>query len=113
MDFTTLTTLKVLHLASAFALFGSLGAILMVSARPKSAVILHGISLLALLLIGFALLGKPPMAKSWWMIKVGLWLFMGFAPLIAKRRYLHPMLVFLLVLLAGSAAAWLGLMKPF
>jgi hypothetical protein len=105
--------LKVLHLASAFALFGSLGAILLVSARPKSAVILHGISLLALLLIGFALLKKPPMTQSWWMIKIGLWLFMGFAPVLAKRRYLHPMIVFILVLLAGAAAAWFGLKKPF
>lgn len=108
-----LITLKALHLASAFALFGSLGAILLVSARPKSAVILHGISLLALLLIGFALLKRPPMTQSWWMIKVGLWLFLGFAPLIAKRRYLHPMLVFILALLAGTASAWLGLTKPF
>ena len=106
-------SLKVLHLVSAFALFSSLGAILMVSARPKSAVILHGISLLALLLIGFALLKKPPMTQSWWMIKVGLWLFMGFAPMIAKRRYLHPSIVFVLVLAAGAASAWLGIVKPF
>ena len=106
-------SLKVLHLVSAFALFSSLGAILMVSARPKSAVILHGISLLALLLIGFALLKKPPMTQSWWMIKVGLWLFMGFAPMIAKRRYLHPSIVFVQVLAAGAASAWLGIVKPF
>jgi len=106
-------TLRVLHLVSAFALFSSLGAILLVSARPKSAVILHGISLLALLLIGFALLKKPPMTQSWWMIKVGLWLFMGFAPMIAKRRYLHPAIVFVLVLAAGAASAWLGIVKPF
>lgn len=110
MDFLTL---KTLHLVSAFALFGSLGAILLVTARPKSAVILHGISLVALLLIGFALLKKPPMGQSWWMIKIGLWLFFGVAPLLAKRRYLHPTLVFLLVLAAGGLAAWLGMAKPF
>lgn len=106
-------TLKTLHLVSAFALFGSLGATLLVAARPKSAAMLHGVSLLALLLIGFALLKKPPMKETWWMIKVGLWLFLGFAPLIAKRKYLHPMLVFILVLASGAFAAWLGLAKPF
>lgn len=105
--------LKVLHLASVFAVFAALGAILLVSDRPKSAIILHGISLLALLLVGFALLKKPPMTQSWWMIKLGLWLFLGVAPVIAKRRLLHPMVVFTLVLLAGAAAAWLGLKKPF
>lgn len=105
--------LKVLHLSSAFAVFAALGAILLVQNRPKSAIILHGISLLALLLVGFALLKKPPMTQSWWMIKLGLWLFLGVAPVIAKRRLLHPMVVFTLVLLAGAAAAWLGLKKPF
>ena len=107
------TVLKVLHIASAFGVFAALGAILLVPNRPKSAVILHGISLLALILVGFALLKKPPMNQSYWMIKVGLWLFLGLAPLIAKRRLLHPMIVFTLVLLAGAGATWLGLAKPF
>ena len=40
--FTDYFLLKTLHLTSAFALFASLGAILLTSNRPKLAMILHG-----------------------------------------------------------------------
>lgn len=106
-------TLKTLHLLSAFALFGALGAILLVSAKPKIASILHGISLIGLLLAGFAMLRKPPMDQAWWMVKSGLWLVLGMAPFFAKKRYLHPTLLFVIALAAAGLAAWLGLKKPF
>ena len=74
---------------------------------------LHGISLVFILLVGFAMLKRPPMGQSWWMIKLGLLLFIGLAPALAKRKVLPAPVVLCLCLVAAVAAAWLGLAKPF
>jgi hypothetical protein len=107
------TLLKTLHLAGVFALFTSLGATLLGGSSKKGASILHGVSLLLILLVGFAMLGKPPMHKSWWMIKLGLWLFLGAAPVLAKRKVLPAQIVLVLSIAAAATAAWLGMAKPF
>lgn len=105
--------LKTLHLAGAFGLFTSLGASLLAGSGKKAASILHGVSLLLILLVGFAMLKKPPMDQSWWMMKLGLWLFLGVAPVLAKRKVLPAWLVLMLSIAAAVTAAWLGLKKPF
>ncbi|MDP3850338.1 MAG: hypothetical protein Q8Q59_07540 [Luteolibacter sp.] len=105
--------LKTLHLAGAFGLFASLGASLLAGSGKKSASMLHGISLLLILLVGFAMLKKPPMDQSWWMIKLGLWLFIGLAPVLAKRKVLPAPVVLVFTITAAATAAWLGLSKPF
>ena len=105
--------LKTLHLAGVIGLFTSLGASLLAGSGKKSASILHGVSLLLILLVGFAILKKPPMGQSWWMIKLGLWLFLGVAPVLAKRKVLPAWIVLTLSIAAAVAAAWLGLRKPF
>ena len=105
--------LKTLHLAGVFGLFTSLGATLLAGSGKKGASILHGISLLLILVVGFAILKKPPMGQSWWMIKLGLWLFIGAAPVLARRKVLPSSVVLVLCLAAAVAAAWLGLTKPF
>lgn len=105
--------LKTLHLAGVIALFTSLGATLLGGSGKKGASILHGISLLLILLMGFAMLGKPPMEKYWWMVKIGLWLFLGVAPVLAKRKVLPATIVLALSIAAAVTAAWLGLAKPF
>ncbi|MES2920239.1 MAG: hypothetical protein V4819_01740 [Verrucomicrobiota bacterium] len=105
--------LKTLHVAGVIGLFTSLGATLLGGSGKKGASILHGISLLFILLIGFAMLRKPPMGESWWMIKLGLWLFIGAAPVLAKRKVLPSCVVLILCIAAAVTAAWLGLRKPF
>jgi hypothetical protein len=105
--------LKTLHLAGIFALFTSLGASLLAGSGKKGASMLHGISLILILLVGFAMLKKPPMNESWWMIKLGLWLFLGAAPVLAKRKVLPAVVVLALSIAAAATAAWLGLSKPF
>lgn len=105
--------LKTLHLVGVFALFSSLGATLLGNSRAKSASILHGISLVFILLIGFAMLKKPPMDSYWWMVKLGLWLFIGGAPVLAKRKIIPAPVVFALCLAAAAFSGWLGLAKPF
>ncbi len=105
--------LKTLHIAGALGLFTSLGATLLGGSGKKGASILHGVSLVLILLVGFAMLKKPPMGQYWWMIKLGLWLFIGAAPALAKRKILPGSVVLVLCLAAAATAAWLGLAKPF
>lgn len=108
-----LLILQTLHVAGAFALFASLGATLLAGSKGKAGSMLHGISLVLILLIGFAMLKKPPMDQYWWMVKLGLWLFIGVAPVLAKRKLLASWMVFALCLAAATAAAYLGIRKPF
>ena len=108
-----LKLLTILHLAGVFALFASLGATLLGGSTQKSASILHGISLVIILLAGFAILKKPPIDQYWWMAKLGIWLFIGVAPVLAKKKILCPCVVFILTLVAAIVAAYLGIYKPF
>lgn len=105
--------LKTLHIAGVVVLFTSLGATLLAGSGKKGASMLHGISLLFVLLIGFAMLKKPPMDHYWWMVKLGLWLFLGAAPALAKRKVLPSSIVLTLSIAAAAFAAYLGLAKPF
>ncbi len=105
---------KILHLAGALGVFTAMGAILMgvQESCRKCAAMLHGISLLLLLLAGFAILQKPPMELHYWKVKLVLWLFLGVAPVLARRKVM-PMPALLLTLAAGVFAAYLGVTKSF
>jgi asparagine N-glycosylation enzyme membrane subunit Stt3 len=105
--------LRTLHIAGAVALFTTFGALFAGNASPEKASMFHGISLLLILLVGFAMLRKPPMGQYWWMVKLGLWLFLGAAPALAKRAVLPRCVVLTLCLAAAVFATWLGLVKPF
>jgi len=74
---------------------------------------LHGISLVFILLVGFAMLKKPPMDQYWWMVKIGIWLFIGLAPALSKKKVLPPFIVLTLTIVAAGAATYLGIYKPF
>lgn len=106
-------SLVLIHLAGVIGLFTALGATVMGAGCKKGATIMHGISLLLILGVGFAMLQKPPMGQYWWMVKLGLWLFLGAAPALAKRKVLPSCLLLTLCIAAGITAAWLGLNKPF
>jgi hypothetical protein len=107
--------LKTLHITAVITLFTSLGVILSETSPycRKRASIIHGISLLLIIGLGFALLKKPPMAVHWWQAKLGIWLFLGVAPVLAKRNILPRPVILALCLLAGATAAYLGIAKPF
>jgi hypothetical protein len=105
--------LKTLHIGGVVALFSSLGAVVLGGSGKKGASILHGISLVLILLIGFAMLKKPPMGQYWWVAKLGLWLFLGVAPALSKKKVLPSSIVLVLCIVAAMLAAWLGLRKPF
>jgi hypothetical protein len=107
--------LKVLHLAGVIALFTSIGAIFAGGCEKcrKHASMLHGISLLLIVLVGFAILRKPPMDQHWWQVKFVIWLFLGAAPALAKREVLPRPVLMGICLLGGFVAAYLGVAKPF
>lgn len=110
-----LNLFKVVHLAGAFGVFMALGAIYFGAQEScrKCASMLHGISLLLLFLAGFALLGKPPMAMHYWKIKIVLWLFLGVAPVLSRKKIMPMSVLMLLTLLAGGFAAYLGVTRSF
>jgi hypothetical protein len=105
--------LKALHIGAVVALFSSLGAIMLGNSGKKGASALHGISLVIILLLGFAMLKKPPMDQYWWMAKLGLWFFIGAAPALSKRNVMPGSAVLGLCIAAGTAAAYLAIFKPF
>lgn len=106
--------LRILHIGGVVALFASLGAITLgESGKNKAASILHGISLLFILLIGFAMLKKPPMDQYWWVAKLAIWLFIGAAPALAKRKVIPGFALLGLCVVAAMTAAWLAILKPF
>lgn len=110
-----LFTYKFIHLAGVIGLFTSLGAIMIAGSGRKGGAMLHGISLLLILVAGFGALAKykMPMDQYWWMVKIALWLFLGAAPALAKRSALPTSALLMLSLGAGIAAAYLGVFKPF
>ena len=109
-----LVLLKVLHLAGVFGFFAAIGAITLGSGSSKKAAsILHGVSLVLILLVGFAILKKPPMDSYWWMVKLGLWLVLGICPALSKRKVMPAPAVLAIAIACGIIAAYLGLAKPF
>lgn len=105
--------LKTLHVSAAVALFSSLGALFLGTTNRKAASAIHGISLVVILLIGFAMLKKPPMDQYWWMVKGAIFLVIGAAPAFAKRNVLPGPALLGVCILLGTAAAYLGIYKPF
>jgi hypothetical protein len=106
--------LKTLHLAGVFGFFTAIGAVTLGSGSSKKvASILHGVSLVLILLVGFAILKKPPMDSYWWMVKLGLWLILGLCPALVKRKVMPPAAVLGVAIACGVLAAYLGLAKPF
>lgn len=109
--------IQAVHVVGALGLFAALGAILLggSEAHQKVASALHGGSLLVLLAFGLYLLFRFELAATggWWHVKILLWLILGAAPAIARRRFLPPGALFGIFFAIGAFATFLGLAKPF
>jgi len=109
--------LLTLHIAAAVGVFAGLGAIVAASddRTRKLASALQGISLLILLLVGLHMLFSQQLVKSggWWHAKLVIWLILGAAPALVKRKVMPAGVVLGICLLLGAVAAFLGLQKPF
>jgi NAD/NADP transhydrogenase beta subunit len=110
-----------LHIIGLILVFVGFGGLLS-SERAKSAMMWHGIGLLISLVSGFGMVAKyaklaPEGSPSfytqpWVLAKIGLWLVLGFLPVLAKKRVFTPKVVVLFAMLTGVALAYLGYFKP-
>jgi len=116
------TTYKVLHLAGIFFLLFSLSSYLVLVNNNsykfrKLASIMHGISLLIILVGGFGLLARLGIMHGsgwpvWVWIKLAIWILMGVMVIFIKKfQFLSKFIWFLIPILA-IAAAYLAVFKP-
>ena len=107
---------KVLHLAAVLGLFTALAS-LASSNDPKlrrGSSILHGVSLLLVLVAGFGLLAKLHYGFPGWIIaKLVIWALFGGLLVATRRRLLPPAPTIALILALGTLSAWLATFKPF
>lgn len=103
----------IIHLLGLIGVFIGFGALL--SGNSKAAMKWHGTGLLISLVSGFGMVAKlhiPIMSSPWLLTKIGLWLVLGFLPVLAKRRVLSASAVVSIAAVIGAALAYLGYMKP-
>ncbi len=107
---------KVLHLIGVMFLFIGLGALFLIGKNGdgrKPAVIFHGIGLLFLLVSGFGLLAKASLkVEGGVMVKLVIWLVMGAMIVVAKKGLLKGYVGWLVIVVLGGIAAYLGGQLP-
>jgi hypothetical protein len=106
----SITFYHVAHIVGLVFVFIGFGALLSTEGA-KSAMKWHGAGLLISFITGFAMLSKLGLMKDlpvWVFVKMGLWLVLGFLPVLAKRRVLSPTVVVLIALIIGGCLAFLG-----
>lgn len=115
---------KVLHLASVFGIFLSLGALtlhIMMGGQKKFAarkwvMITHGVGMLLAFVAGFGLMARLGMMGQWpgWIWgKLLIWLIFGMAVSIVPRFPQWAKSIWILLLALGITAAYLANFKPF
>ena len=116
---------KLVHILGLILLFQSLGAYLFLSLSAEGTVdapparmlkIMHGVGLLFLLVGGFGMLAKMsimwPM-PVWVWIKIIAWILLGGAFIHVKKNVDMARFWWILVIVLGALAAYLGGFKPF
>lgn len=100
---------KILHLISMIVLYFSLGAIAYHyeggGAKKKSLNIVHGVSLVIMLVAGFGLLAKLRISWDLWAsLKLFFWLLLGVSPFVFRKFKMSFMTAMLLTGLVGVVA---------
>ena len=80
----------------------------------KLVAIFHGVGLFLILLGGFGMLAKLPYGAfpGFAIAKLAVWIALGGMLVLGKRRVFSPGLTWILAIVLGIIAAWLGIMKP-
>lgn len=102
------------HIIGLIFVFIGFGALLS-SESSRTAMKWHGIGLLISLISGFGMLAKLGIFKSmptWVWIKIGLWLVLGFLPVLARRRVVAAPVVVILAAVIAGVMGYLGYLKP-
>ncbi|MGE0708820.1 MAG: hypothetical protein AB7N76_22250 [Planctomycetota bacterium] len=123
---------KLVHLIGVMLLFLSLGGLALLGqvgaaaaaegkedAAPappplrKLLLLLHGVAMFLLLVAGFGALAKLGLGFPGWVYgKLAVWLLLGAAPALLRRKPELVKTMLLLMPLLGAVAAWLALNKP-
>jgi hypothetical protein len=120
----SLAAYKLLHVAGVVFLFAALGGSVLVhwsggasDRARKIAGITHGLALLLIAVAGFGALARLGLtsldlipAWAWW--KMVLWVLLGAAPFVLRKKAGLAGLFWWLLPVLGAAAAWLALYKP-
>jgi hypothetical protein len=121
----SLVTYKIIHILGLLLLFQSLGAsIFSRLSNPEGTeghsnrmlMAMHGIGLFLMLLGGFGMLARLEIGfpfPVWTWMKIVVWLLLGAAPVLVKRRPERARIWWSLIFILGAFAAFLGLYKPF
>jgi hypothetical protein len=115
---------KIIHLLGIVLLFSGLAGLLTVrmsggqlAGSTKSLVfVTHGVGLLFLIVSGFGLLARLGLARdipNWVFVKLAVWLFMGGAISLVKRKGQIGWPLYLSLLLVFLIAAYFAIFKPF
>lgn len=114
---------KIIHFVGLIVLFLGIGSL--ISSDPKKPAALrrpamiHGIGLILLLVSGFGLQAKLKLGFPSWLIgKLVILLVLGAMIVIIKRKLLPPPAAYLVAIVLGAIAAYLGfsnsvLLRPF
>ncbi len=107
---------KVLHLVGLVTLFTALGALAFVPAdRRKPLMMIHGIATVVMLVAGFGLLARLGLIGSlgaWVYGKLAIWLVMGAAPVVLRRKPDMALTLLLVSIALGAVSAFLAIYKP-
>ena len=111
-------TYKIIHLAGLMGLFSALGGLIGADIRKPATLrrygMVHGISLLLLLVSGIGMQTKSfyDITSLWIIGKFVIWAAMGGAIVILKRRLIPVGTAWILIIILGTVAAFLALKKP-
>lgn len=89
---------------------------LAVNPARKMLSIMHGVGILLLLVSGFGMLARLGMTgglPNWIYGKLAIWLVLGASIALVNRGKGSPMLWWILIVVLGGGAAWMGIFKPF
>lgn len=102
---------KFIHYIGIILLLSGLGGYIFAAKEHlKLLAAAHGIGWFLILLGGFGMQAKTPIGfPSWFIVKIVIWLVIGAALIIAKRKVLPPAATWALVVVLACIAAWLGL----
>ena len=115
---------KIIHLIAIVLLFSGLVGLLTIqmsggalTGKAKSLVFAsHGVGLLLLLVSGFGLLARLGMISGlpgWVFAKLAIWLILGGALALVKRKGIIGWPIFLSLITIFGVAAYLAILKPF
>lgn len=116
---------KLLHYAGIMMLFAGLGGILIshyasaagIKGKAKMlAMMSHGVGLIFILVAGFGMLARLGITgglPGWIYAKLAVWLFLGAAATLAKRKASNAWMFLALFVFAGVTSAYLAMYKPF